>query len=141
VDASPIQVLRIDHVVFRVSDLAAAVGFYTRVLGMTVERERPDLGLIHLRAGDSQLDLISIEGPLGRKGGGAPARTARNADHVCLRVNSFDEARIRAHLASFGLPLPEPAESRFGAEGYGLSIYLQDPDGNTIELKGPLISP
>lgn len=136
----PFQVLRIDHVVFRVNDLTAAVAFYTRVLGITVERERPELGLIHLRAGDSQLDLVSVSGPLGCKGGSAAAATGRNADHVCLRIDWFDETSIRTHLANCGLPLPEPAESRFGADGQGPSIYVQDPDGNTIELKGPSAS-
>lgn len=133
----PFDVLRLDHVVLRVKDPAASVAFYSKVLGMAVVRERPELGLIHLRAGESMLDLVGVDGPLGSRGGAAPGPTGRNADHFCLRVEPFDEPAVRAHLSACGLPVPEPAVVRFGAEGTGMSIYLQDPDGNVVELKGP----
>ena len=61
----------------------------------------------------------------------------RNVDHLCLRIEPFDETAVRAHLAHFGIAPAGPAEINFGAEGDGLSLYFQDPDGNTIELKGP----
>jgi len=133
----PFDVQRLDHVVLRVKDPAASVAFYSKVLGMALVRERPEFGLIHLRAGASMLDLVGVDGPLGRRGGAAPGRSGLNADHFCLRVEPFDEAAIRAHLSACGLPEPEPAVIRFGAEGTGMSIYLQDPDGNVVELKGP----
>ncbi|MFZ2652000.1 MAG: VOC family protein [Burkholderiaceae bacterium] len=131
-----IEVQGIDHVVLRVRDLAASVAFYTSVLGMSVARERPDLGLIHLRAGASMLDLVAVDGPLGQKGGAAAEPTGRNLDHLCLRVEPFDERVIQVHLSAQGVALPEPAAARFGAEGIGPSLYIQDPDGNIIELKG-----
>lgn len=134
---SAFEVRRIDHVVFRVRDMSVSVGFYANVLGLSVARERPDLGLVHMRAGKSMLDLVSVSGPLGKAGGAEPGQTGRNVDHLCLRVEPFDENAIRERLLAQGLPPPQPAKVRFGAEGEGPSLYVQDPDGNTIELKGP----
>jgi catechol 2,3-dioxygenase-like lactoylglutathione lyase family enzyme len=126
----------IDHIVLRVVDLEKMVGFYTQALGCTVERRRPDLGLVHLRAGRSQIDLVPVDGPLGKAGGAAPGAEGRNLDHLCLRVESFDIDAIRRHLAPFGVALEEPRR-RFGADGEGPSVYLADPEGNKVELKGP----
>lgn len=135
--APPFAVARLDHVVLRVRNLDAAVAFYGRVLGCAVERRRDDLGLVHLRAGTSMIDLVSIDGTLGRAGGAAPGREGRNVDHVALRVEPFDDAAIAAHLAAAGVAIEGRAARNFGAEGEGPSLYLRDPDGNLIELKGP----
>ncbi|ANB17278.1 VOC family protein [Dokdonella koreensis] len=135
----PFTIQRIDHVVLRVVDLDRAIAFYQQVLGCTVVRRRDDLGLAHLRAGASLIDLISVHGRLGAKGGPAPGAEARNVDHLCLRIEPFDEPVLVAHLTRFGLAPFGPAETNFGAEGDGLSIYLADPDGNHIELKGPAL--
>jgi len=130
-----IQIREIDHVVLRVSDLQAMLHFYCEVLGCTVERRQDEIGLIQLRAGRSLIDLVPVDGRLGREGGAAPGREGRNMDHVCLRVESFDAEAINAHLQQHGI---EPGEvaSRYGAEGEGPSIYVADPEGNTVELKG-----
>ena len=133
----PFSVQRIDHVVFRVASLERSVAFYKATLGCEVIRERPDLGLMHLRAGASMIDLISIDGTLGSRGGPAPGAQARNVDHLCLRVEPFDEPELIAHLAKHGVVPHGPASENFGAEGTGLSLYFSDPDGNSIELKGP----
>jgi catechol 2,3-dioxygenase-like lactoylglutathione lyase family enzyme len=133
----PFQVQRIDHLVLRVRDLARSEAFYRDVLGSGAVRRRDDLGLLHLRAGASMIDLVAVCGPLGRKGGSAPSADGRNLDHLCLRVEPFDEAAIVAHLAEHGIAPHAPASRNFGAEGDGLSLYFDDPDGNTIELKGP----
>jgi catechol 2,3-dioxygenase-like lactoylglutathione lyase family enzyme len=133
----PFEVQRIDHVVFRVVDLERSIAFYRDVLGCTVERERGDLGLVHLRAGASMIDLVSVDGSLGSRGGTAAGGEGRNVDHLCLRVEPFDEASLVLHLATHGLAVPAPAQRNFGAEGDGLSLYIADPDGNVIELKGP----
>lgn len=137
----PFAVQRLDHVVLRVADLERAIAFYGRVLGCAVERRRDDLGLVHLRAGASQIDLVALDGPLGRPGGAAAGAQGRNVDHFALRVDPFDETALRGWLQRCGLPAPGAAETRFGAEGEGLSLYLQDPDGNTVELKGPALPP
>ena len=134
--ASPIQPREIDHLVLRVVDLAAMKAFYCDVLGCTVERVQEAIGLLQLRAGRSIVDLVPVDGKLGRAGGAAPGPQGRNMDHFCLRVEHFDEAAILAHLQAHGVKAG-PAEMRFGAEGEGPSIYLHDPEGNTVELKGP----
>lgn len=132
----PFNVERIDHIVLRVSDLQRSIEFYGQVLGCAVDRNRPDLGLVHLRTGASMIDLVDINGPLGVRGGRAPGDEGRNVDHVCLRVDRFDEARIHEHLARFGL-VADAAQRRYGAEGTGYSLYFPDPDGNQVEIKGP----
>jgi glyoxylase I family protein len=137
----PFSVIRIDHLVFRVRDLATSIAFYRTVLGCEVVRRRDDLGLVHLRAGDSMIDLISIDGRLGLGGGAAAGSAGRNVDHLCLRVEPFSEAAIVAHLSAHGVATHGPASVNFGAEGDGWSLYLSDPDGNVIELKGPAGEP
>lgn len=136
-NAPPFAVERIDHLVFRVRDLDTSIAFYDAVLGCQVARRRPDLGLVHIRAGASMVDLVAIDGPLGRVGGAGPAAEGHNVDHLCLRVEPFDERAIVAHLAAHGVTPRGPASTNFGAEGDGPSLYFADPDGNVIELKGP----
>jgi glyoxylase I family protein len=131
-----ITIREIDHIVLRVVDLARMQAFYGDVLGCREVRRQDEIGLVQLRAGSSMVDLIPIDGKLGAAGGVAPGKEGRNVDHFCFRVEPFDETAIRAHLAAHGIEAG-PAASRFGAEGEGPSIYLQDPEGNTIELKGP----
>jgi catechol 2,3-dioxygenase-like lactoylglutathione lyase family enzyme len=131
-----IAIRELDHLVLRVADLPAMLAFYTRALGCSIERRQDDLGLVQLRAGRSLIDLVPVDGRFGRAGGAAPGREGRNLDHFCVRVEPFDEAAIRAHLAACGVSAG-PVESRYGAEGSGPSIYLADPEGNTVELKGP----
>ncbi len=131
-----IHIRDIDHIVLRVVDLDAMLGFYCDVLGCTVERRQEAIGLIQLRAGRSIVDLVPVDGELGRAGGAPPGREGRNLDHFCLRVDPFDEAAIRSHLAAHGVQAG-PTEARYGAEGSGPSIYLRDPEGNVVELKGP----
>ncbi|WP_198117313.1 VOC family protein [Massilia rhizosphaerae] len=135
-----IAIREIDHIVLRVVDLARMLRFYGDVLGCREVRRQDEIGLVQLRAGSSMVDLIPIDGKLGSAGGAAPGKEGRNVDHFCFRVEPFDEAAIRAHLAAHGIEAG-PSASRFGAEGEGPSIYLQDPEGNTIELKGPPTTP
>ena len=133
---SPFEIKHLDHIVLRVEDMQASLDFYTRTLGCPIRKRRDDLGMIHLGAGTSMIDLVDAQGPLGRQGGGLADPRHRNLDHFCLRIEPFDEAALIAHLQSFGLTV-EQAARRFGAEGYGLSLYCFDPDGNQVELKGP----
>ena len=126
----------IDHVVLRVVDVEGMIRFYQDVLGCAIERRKDDLGLVQLRAGRSLIDLVDVAGELGRKGGGAPGAEARNMDHFCLRIDPFDESAIRAHLRAHGVETGELA-TRYRAEGDGPSLYIEDPEGNTVEFKGP----
>src|SRR5699024_7064981 len=133
----PFSVEHIDHVVLRVKDLDKSVAFYQTILGCAVVRVREDLGMVHLRAGTAMIDLVSVDGALGRKGGAAPGRSGQNVDHVCLRIEPFVESDIISHLAGHGLAPSGELQVNFGAEGEGPSLYISDPDGNGIELKGP----
>jgi catechol 2,3-dioxygenase-like lactoylglutathione lyase family enzyme len=128
--------LHIDHLVLRVVDLQRMLDFYCSALGCTVEKRQEGIGLIQLRAGQCLIDLVPVDGKLGRAGGAAPGREGRNLDHFCLRVEPFDPAAIRQWLEQHGHAVG-PVEQRYGAEGDGPSLYVTDPEGNVVELKGP----
>ncbi|TAL83095.1 MAG: VOC family protein [Rhodanobacter sp.] len=131
-----IQLEGIDHVVLRCIEIESMRQFYCEVLGCHLERRQVGIGLLQLRAGSSLIDLVSIDGKLGQKKGGEPSREGHNMDHLCLRVAVYDEPAILAHLQAHGVRIGELG-SRYGAQGEGPSIYLFDPQGNMIELKGP----
>lgn len=122
--------------VLRAVNVDRMLTFYCNALGCIVERRQDEIGLIQLRAGKSMIDLVPIDGKLGKAGGAAPGCDAKNLDHFCLRVEPFDEPSIRDHLLRHGVEAG-PVESRYGAAGEGPSIYVTDPDGNVVELKGP----
>jgi len=127
-----VQIAGIDHVVLRVGDLDRAIDFYERVLNCRVERRLEQPKLVQLRAGACLIDLVPA--PVSP---GADANAAgRNMDHFAVRVEGFDAAALADHLRGHGVEVGEPRE-RYGAEGYGPSLYISDPDGNTVELKGP----
>ena len=132
----PFTLRQIDHVVIRARDPAALEVFYREVLGCTVERRQDGIGLVQLRAGASLIDLVAVDGKLGRMGGAAPGREGHNMDHLCLRIDPFDREAIAAHLQAHGVAVGDYG-SRYGAEGEGPSQYLSDPEGNVVELKGP----
>jgi len=131
-----IRVLGLDHVVLRVRDLDSALRFYRGALGCPIERRIDALGLVQLRAGAALIDLVPVDSPLGKAGGGVPVADGKNVDHICLRLDGFEADALAAHLRSHGV---EPGEvgMRYGAEGNGPSMYVRDPDGNVVELKGP----
>ena len=135
-----IEIRAIDHVVLRVRDLARSLRFYCDVLGCKTERRIEALGLTQLRAGASLIDLVEVESPLGKLGGAPPGEGARNVDHFALDLATFDEAAIRAHLQDCGVE-PGDVGQRYGARGTGPSMYIKDPDGNVVELKGPPSQP
>jgi len=135
-DGRMIRIREIDHLVLRVVDLERMLHFYCDVLGCTIERRQESIGLVQLRAGRSLVDLVPIDGELGRAGGAAAGVEGRNLDHFCFRVEPFDEVGIRRELEAHGIVVG-PMATRFGAEGEGPSIYLTDPEGNVVELKGP----
>lgn len=134
--SNPIAVTGFDHIVLRVRDKDRMLAFYCDVLGLSLDRDRPELGLTHIRAGSQMIDLVTLDGPLGAKGGAGPGAEARNLDHYALQVRPFDATAIRAHLAAHGVDIVEEGP-RYGADGDGLSLYVRDPEGNVVELKGP----
>ena len=130
---APFAILGIDHLVLRAVDPAGLERFYMDVLGCTLERRQGTL--TQLRAGSALIDIVPADaaGPAGgtSRSGGA------NLDHLCLRVDPFDPAAIARHLQTLGTACGDPV-SRYGAEGQGPSVYLTDPEGNGVELKGPV---
>jgi catechol 2,3-dioxygenase-like lactoylglutathione lyase family enzyme len=130
-----LRIREIDHIVLRVVNLDAMLAFYCDVLGCKVERRQDEIGLVQLRAGRSLVDLVPVDGVLGRQGGAPPGPEGRNLDHLCLRIEPFDADEIRDHLERSGVAAGDVA-SRYGAEGEGPSIYVSDPEGNTVEFKG-----
>ena len=135
-----IHIREIDHLVLRVVDLDKVAAFYTDVLGCSIERRQDEIGLLQLRAGSSLVDLVPVDGKLGKMGGAAPGAEGRNLDHFCFRIDPFDEQAIRLHLKQHDVSAA-PTASRYGAEGEGPSIYIEDPEGNVVELKGPPFMP
>jgi glyoxylase I family protein len=134
-----IQLGEIDHVVLRAIDMEVMRRFYCDVLGCREERRQDEIGLVQLRAGASLIDLVVVNGKLGRHGGAPPGREGHNMDHLCLRVDNYDEQAILAHLEAHDVRIGELG-SRYGAKGEGPSIYLYDPQGNMVELKGPAVA-
>jgi glyoxylase I family protein len=130
-----IRVRMIDHIVLRTDRVEIMVRFYSNVLGCKVERTTPpETGLTQLRAGNSLIDIVAVDSELGRAGGGAPSRSENNLDHFCLQIEPIHEGDLLNWLKSHGIDGGEP-EIRYGAEGFGPSVYASDPDGNTVELR------
>jgi glyoxylase I family protein len=130
--AAGIRISGLDHIVLRVGDLDRAIRFYEMVLNCHVERRLEQPKLVQLRAGASLIDLV----PASASPGAAGDAAGRNMDHFAVRVDGFDAAALTSHLRQHGIEVAEVKE-RYGAEGYGPSLYISDPDGNTVELKGP----
>ena len=122
-----LRVKGLDHVVLRVADIDRAIAFYEEVLGLHVERRLAEIGLVQLRAGAAMIDLVPRT---------EDEDEGRNMDHYAVRIEEMDVPALQAHLKRHGID-PGEVRRRYGAEGYGSSIYITDPDGNTVELKGP----
>ncbi len=136
--AAPFSLMQLDHIVLRSAEPDRLINFY-RQLGGEVEREVAEVGLVQLRMGNSILDIVDTAGKLGRSGGSAPTPDdGHNVDHFAWRIEPFDEDSLRALAESLGVPATFHSKL-YGADGYGPAVYLRDPDGNRVELKGPPI--
>ena len=131
-----LNILGIDHIVLRTSRTQQMLDFYQQVLGCSLERELPELGLIQLRAGSSLIDIVPVDSKLGRLGGRPPSQDGRNLEHFCLAISDLDEKQLLQFLADHAIEADEPAE-RYGAVGFSRSVYINDPEGNVVELKLP----
>jgi len=133
-----IEIACIDHIVLRTSKIKEMLEFYCNVLGCTVERETAiETGLTQLRAGSALIDLVTVDSDLGRIGGGAPTETENNMDHFCLRLKPISENEIENHLSKHGID-EGSFHDRYGAQGVGKSIYIRDPEGNTVEIRSQI---
>lgn len=130
----PVEILGIDHVVLRTTDLQSMLLFYREILGCPVERQLLDEGLTQLRAGNALIDIVEVDSRLGRLGGRPPQQNGRNLDHFCLQVKALEVEDLIAYLKSHHVDLL-PDAVRYGATGYGWSLYVHDPEKNVVELK------
>ena len=129
------EIAAIDHLVLRTTHMSAMLKFYGGVLGCAIERDvREEFGLVQLRAGTGLIDIVDVDSKLGAMGGGPPSTTGNNLDHFCLQVDVLCEEDILKRLDEHGVE-HGALERRYGAQGYGNSVYLKDPDGNTVELR------
>lgn len=130
---SPIDIALIDHVVLRTNHLQRMIAFYRDVLGCPVERGPGEARLAQLRAGSSLIDILEVSDPIDADDDAT--RAMANMDHVCLQLKSWNEEDIAGHLRRHAV-LAGDVVLRYGAQGSGPSMYISDPDGNTVELKG-----
>ena len=132
------EVAGIDHVVLRTSKINVMLDFYCGVLGCKVERESsPEFGITQLRAGDALIDLVRVDSKIGKLGGGPPSKTENNMDHFCLQLKMISEEGIKKHLESHSIDVGEFSD-RYGTQGTGRSVYINDPEGNTVELRSQI---
>ncbi len=120
-----LRVTGLDHVVLNVADVERSLAFYCDELGLAPERvdewRRGEILFPSVRIDASTIiDLL------------AAPRTGENADHLCLVVEPVD---LEAVKTSGRFTVVDGPATRFGARGNGTSLYVQDPDGNTVELR------
>ena len=128
----------LDHIVLRTERYQDLIDFYCEVLGCVVERSlSEDIGLTQLRAGSSLIDIVDVNGELGKAGGPAPQSLGNNVDHFCLQIEKFDEKELKSYLQGKGVEVGDFQE-RYGAQGTGRSLYLKDIAGNNIELRATI---
>jgi glyoxylase I family protein len=132
----PFAMKGLDHVVLRIRDLEAMKTFYCNVLGCTFEDHDKESGLYQVRAGNQLIDLVPVDKPAGSRGGRPPGKDGHNMDHFAIQIEPYDDDAIRAYLSNHGVDMGD-TRIRGGAEGEGPGIYIKDPEGNTVELKGP----
>jgi glyoxylase I family protein len=126
---TPLEARGLDHVVLRTDRLEEVLAFYRDKLGFPIEREIREFGLYQLRAGGALVDVVDAQV---WKTSAGPGETLY--DHFCIQIRGDDPAVLARALDERGIAHGEPGE-RYGATGNGWSIYLQDPDGRTVELK------
>tara|TARA_R110002049_G_scaffold137295_6_gene297223 strand:- start:4262 stop:4663 length:402 start_codon:yes stop_codon:yes gene_type:complete len=129
-----IKPIGIDHIVLRTERYQELIDFYCNVLGCSLEITKDSLGLSHLRAGNVLIDIVDVNGKLGKLGGNAPEELGNNVDHFCLQIESRGEQELQDYLNSRGV-LCGDFEDRYGAQGMGRSIYIKDLVGNNLELR------
>ena len=94
------------------------------------------MGLYQLRAGSALIDLVPVDGPLGSKGGAAPGRRGTQPGSF-LPPGRTLRCRCHHRPSASAWRRSRAGRLRYGAEGQGPSIYVSDPEGNVVELKGP----
>lgn len=143
--ATGVRVTGLDHIVLVCADLEASLAFYCDELGLAGERVEA------WRAGEVPFPSVRIDATTiidlfdhaltdrlaaHPEAGGSPGGTATarpNMEHLCFTVEPVDLHELAAS-GRFEV-VRGPAEHLFGAQGYATSLYVADPDGNTVELR------
>ena len=133
----PFEVSHLDHLVLRTTRLQEMADFYVLLGGYVARDVRSELGMLQIQLGRSMIDLIDVDDKLGAAGGSAPQDQGRNLDHFAVRIEPFDEASILSFCAQHDLSAQALPFNLYGADGLGPAVYVSDPDGNKVELKGP----
>ncbi|GAB2624982.1 VOC family protein [Streptomyces capparidis] len=120
-----LRVKDFDHLVLNVEDVERSLDFYCGTLGLApvwvAEWRAGEVPFPSVRVSPTTIiDLVS--GPRGES----------NVDHICLVVEPVDWAEV---VASGVFTVLDGPGRRFGARGDAESLYVRDPDGNTVELR------
>jgi catechol 2,3-dioxygenase len=125
---TPFQLRKIGHVVLNVTDLDAAVAFYTGVLGLEVSDRYPDTmvpgGMVFLRCNADHHGVALV--------GGAERFPRTSLNHFAFEVASVEDVfRARAWLRDRDVPIVFEGRRRAGCQ---VAIEFRDPDGNNLEI-------
>jgi len=135
----PFSLLGIDHIVFLIDDMPNALKFYGEVLGCQPGYSYPKIGMEQLWCGNALIVLSDTTHP-SAKSKIPPAKGRSNIDHVCINLSPIEVPDLIAHLNAHNVQIDATA-FHGGARGMGNSVYIQDPFGNRLELKGPPVYP
>lgn len=135
----PFSLVGFDHVVLLIDDMPRALEFYQSVLGCQPGYSYPAIGMEQLWCGNALIVLWDTTHP-GARSAIPPVSGGRNMDHLCIAIGPFDRAQLVAHFADHGVKIVDEA-FHGGARGEGHAVYVLDPFGNKIELKGPAVYP
>lgn len=119
------RVKAFDHLVLNVRDVERALEFYSGTLGLEAER------VAEWRAGKAPFPSVRVNESTIIDLVDRP-RGESNVDHICLVVDPVDWQQV---IDSDVFTVLEGPVGRFGARGEAQSVYVQDPDGNTVELR------
>ena len=124
----PFELRKLGHVVLNVTDLDAAVRFYTEMLGLQVSDRYPDTmvpgGMVFMRVSTDHHGVALV--------GGASKLDKTSLNHFAFEVGSPDEVfRARAWLRKHGVPIHFEGRRRAGCQ---LAVEFRDPDGNNLEI-------
>lgn len=129
-----IAITGFDHLSLTCRRAKATQTFYENVLGFRVTSRLPQYGMTQMKAGKAEIVIVDAAAKEGAWAN-SPRGKGENVHHYCLRLQSFDEASLRALLKQNAIAIEEEAHEHTPA-GPEKAFYIRDPEGNCIELRG-----